>query len=71
MSEMGKYILLPLLVLLNPFHVNAPFLYPLKTAENQRFSDIFRGYKNGKLASKGLTSREIWDEQSVTLFLPP
>ena len=50
MSEMGKYILLPLLVLLNPFHTNASFLYPLKTAENQRFSDIFRGYRNGKLA---------------------
>ena len=25
-------------------------LYPLKTSENQRFSDVFRGRKNGKLA---------------------
>ena len=29
---------------------NVPFLYPLKMSENQRFSDIFRGYKNGTLA---------------------
>ena len=27
----------------NSFHVNVPFLYPLKTPENRRFSDIFRG----------------------------
>ena len=23
-----------------PFQANAPFLYPLKTSENQRFSDV-------------------------------
>ena len=31
----------------NPFEPNTPFLYPLKTLENQRFSDVFRGYRNG------------------------
>ena len=36
--------------LLNPFQANSTFLYPLKTSENQRFSDIFRGYKNAALA---------------------
>ena len=28
----------------NPFHVVAIFLYPLKTSENHRFSDIFMEY---------------------------
>ena len=31
------------LLLINPFFPNALFLYPLKTPENLRFSDIFRG----------------------------
>ena len=34
---------------IKPFSTNIPFLYPLKTAENQRFSDVFRGYRNGTL----------------------
>ena len=34
----------------DPFNTNAPFLYPLKTSENQRFCDVFRGYKNETLA---------------------
>ena len=28
---------------LNPFHATGLFLYPMKTLENQRFSDVFRG----------------------------
>ena len=38
----------------NPFIRNVHFLYPPKTSENQRFSDIFRGYKKGKLRSNGV-----------------
>ena len=34
---------------INPFHANVLFLYPLKTPENQRFSDVFRGYRNRTL----------------------
>ena len=30
--------------LFNPFHATDVFWYPLKTSENQRFSDVFRGY---------------------------
>ena len=30
---------------INPFSINVPLLYPLKT-ENRRFSDVFRGYRN-------------------------
>ena len=38
----------------NLFHVNVPFLYPLKTSENLWFSDVFSGYKNGTLAWKNV-----------------
>ena len=30
---------------INPFQVNVPFLYSLKTLENRRFSDVFREYR--------------------------
>ena len=38
----------------NPFSSNVPLLYPLKTSENLRFSDIFRGYRIGTLLENGL-----------------
>ena len=34
-------------ILVNSFYPKNPFLNPLKTSENKRFSDVFRGYKNG------------------------
>ena len=34
----------------NPCQANVPFLYPLKTLENPRFSVVFRGYKNELVA---------------------
>ena len=37
------------LKLINPFHANALFLYPLKRSENLLFSDVFRGYRNRTL----------------------
>ena len=36
--------------LLNPFHDTALFPYPLKTSENQKFSDFFRGYRKKTVA---------------------
>ena len=30
--------------LFNPFHATNLFRYPLETSENQKFSDVFRGY---------------------------
>ena len=30
---------------INPFHGTGLFLCPLKTSENQRFSDVFKGYR--------------------------
>ena len=40
---------------LNPFHVTDLFRYPLKTSENQRLSDVFRGYQKRPVAWNGLT----------------
>ena len=31
---------------INSFHVNIPFVYPLKTSENLWFSGVFRGCRN-------------------------
>ena len=45
---------------INPFLANAPILYPLKTPENQRFSDVFRGYKLGTLATNGLIQESVF-----------
>ena len=42
--------------IINPFLANVPILYPLKIQENQRFSNVFRGYKMGTLARIGLTA---------------
>ena len=46
-SNKPKYLII---TKINPFQANVPFLYPLKMSENQRFSDVFRGYKKGTLA---------------------
>ena len=35
----------------NPFSTNVPLLYPLKTSENLRFSDVFRGYRSATLVA--------------------
>ena len=32
-------------LLFKPFHVTGLFLYPLKTSENLRFCNVFRGYR--------------------------
>ena len=34
---------------LNPFHSAGLFLCPLKTSENRRFFDVFRGYRKGSV----------------------
>ena len=38
-----------------PFLADVPILYPLKTPENQKVSNVFRGYKIGILSRNGLT----------------
>ena len=39
----------------NPFQVNVPLPYPLKTSEKLPFSYNFRGYRSGTLIENGLT----------------
>ena len=34
---------------LNTFHASGLFLYSMKTSENQRFSNIFRGHRNRRV----------------------
>ena len=46
----------------NSFWNNFLFLYPLKTSENQSFSDFFRGYRNGALKLKWVK----WQDQSYS-----
>ena len=40
----------------NSFSTNIPLLYPLKTSEILRFSDVFMGYKNRTLVENGLNT---------------
>ena len=46
-----------------------PFLNPLKTSENLRFSDVFRGYKKGSLGNNGLIYRKCaqWGKETLTI----
>ena len=41
----------------NPFDVTGLFLYPQKASGNQRFSNVFRGYRKRPVAWNGLISR--------------
>ena len=38
----------------NPLHTTDIFWYPLETLENQRFSDVFRGYQKISVTWNGL-----------------
>ena len=38
-----------LIYTMNSLKSDVPFLYPQKMSENQRFSGVFRGFRNGKL----------------------
>ena len=44
----------------NPYSSNVTFLCPLKTSENLRFCDVFRGYRNVTLGEYGLRIHE-WE----------
>ena len=45
----AEYLQTTASVIINPFYSSVTFLYPLKTSENQKFSDVFRGYRNATL----------------------
>ena len=43
----------------NPFHATGLFLYPLKT-ENQKFSDVFRGYRKRSVTWNAFIRLQIY-----------
>ena len=50
---------------INPFLATGHFLYHLKASENQRFSDVLRGYSKGPMAENG-----SMPEKTCTFKLP-
>ena len=42
-----------------PFSTSVALPYPLKTSENRRFSDVFRGYGSGTLVEDGLKTVNV------------
>ena len=52
----------------DPLQPNVPFLYPLKTSENQRFSDVFRGYRNVASAWNGLACSLLYQKFEMNMF---
>ena len=49
------YFMVMKLAKFNPFSTNVSLLYPLKTLEKRRFSDVLRGYRSGTLVENGLS----------------
>ena len=57
--KLDFHLLKHLFYLLNPFHATSLFRCPLKTSENQRFSDVFRRYRKRLVALNGLKMIDI------------
>ena len=53
----------------NPFYATDLFRYPLKTSKNQRFCDVFRGYRKRSVAwnelHMKLNALKMWREGIV------
>ena len=55
---------------INPFHATGLLLRPLKTSENQGFSDVFRVYRKRPMLLNGLTHQsKIHLKQPLTTFV--
>ena len=52
----------------NPFSTSVPLLYLLKTSENLRFSDVFRGYRSGTLVKNRLMQFQKFVD--INLLMP-
>ena len=44
---------------MNSVYTTDLFLYQMKTSENNRFSDVYRGYKKRPVVSNGLHSVKV------------
>ena len=53
----------------NPFSTNVSNLYPVKTSENQTFSDVFSRYKSETLVENGLVLRLYLNGKSSSLLV--
>ena len=51
-----------------PFSTNVSLLHPLKTSQNLRFSDVFRGYRSGKLVENGAKTYLVQEQCYTTSF---
>ena len=58
-----------LVILLNPFVPNKPFLYPLKTSENLKVLWCFQGVKKGCIGNKWL--KRCWPCALETKIMKP
>ena len=67
-KEREKY-LMSLFFFTNPCQANSPFLYLLKTSENQRFPDVISGYAKRALLWNG--SRDHNGNKANFLFSAP
>ena len=56
--------------MVNPFSTNIPLLYPLKTLENWKISDVFWGHRKRTLFENGLMKpfprKDTPEEQKLT-----
>ena len=50
---------------IKPFSTNVPFLNPLKTSENLRFPDIFRGFKGETMVENGLIMKLLTEKNPL------
>ena len=53
------------LFLVNPFRATSLFRYPQKISGNQKFSDVFRRYRNRLVAWNGLILVDIFMERNI------
>ena len=52
---------------INPFSTSVSLLYPLKTWENWRFSDVLRGGGGGGCISRKFVENELIDNMELTI----
>ena len=52
---------------INPFSTNVPLLQPLKTSENRKFLDVFKGYRSRALVENVLMSKFINDAKYLQI----
>ena len=57
----------PEIMPINPFHTADLFLYPLKSLENRRYFDVFRGYIMKPVTINGLKTKMLHQNIPIAL----